>query len=50
LKFKLNQNHPIENQAGVAHALMADADADARLLGEWMTSLVQARRDGGQPA
>jgi transcriptional regulator len=50
LKFKLNQNHPIDNQAGVAHAFMADADADARLLGEWMTSLVQARRDGGQPA
>jgi transcriptional regulator len=45
LKFKLNQNHPVENQDGVARAFAASADPDARLLGEWMAPMVRARRE-----
>jgi transcriptional regulator len=36
LKFKLNQNHPIANQASVATALHMSDDADARGIGALM--------------
>jgi transcriptional regulator len=49
LKFKLNQNHPVDYQEGVARAFRSSPDPDARLLGEWMEPMVSARRerDGG---
>jgi transcriptional regulator len=43
LKFKLNQNHSVENQQGVLAALRASDDPDARQLGEWMGTLMDER-------
>jgi transcriptional regulator len=49
LKFKLNQNHSIENQQGVLESLRASDDPDARQLGEWMGTLM-AERVSRRPA
>ena len=47
LKFKMNQNHPIENAEGVARAFQASDDRDAQLLGRWMQADVTRRRGTG---
>jgi transcriptional regulator len=49
LKFKLNQNHSVENQQGVLASLLASDDPDARQLGEWMEALM-AQRLSRRPA
>jgi transcriptional regulator len=45
LKYKLNQNHSIENQQGAQQGLAASDDPDAKLLGSWMAELLARRAE-----
>jgi transcriptional regulator len=47
LKFKLNQNHPVENVESAARALAASDDRDARTIAGWMAADVKRRRPAG---
>jgi transcriptional regulator len=45
LKYKLNQNHAVDNQQGAQRGLAASDDPDAQLLAHWMAELL-AKRTG----
>ena len=47
LKFKLNQNHPVENVESAARALAASEDPDARTIAGWMAADARRRRAPG---